>query len=105
MRKHILLWGGAVAFAAVVVGCATAPTDLEVSRQAAAVLKDSFKAKGQAGLDRLDQDETQRLCTLYANKPLPKDVAQMIEKIKAEPALPIGKIKPADAAEKNEALP
>ncbi len=81
MRKYILLWGGAVAFAAVVVGCATAPTDLEVSRQAAAVLKSSFKANGQAGMDRLDQDETQRLCTLYANKPLPKDVAEMIEKL------------------------
>lgn len=81
MRKHILLWGGAAAFVAALVGCATAPTDLEVSRRAAAVLKDSFNAKGQAGLDRLDQDETQRLCTLYANKPLPKDVAEMIEKL------------------------
>jgi len=81
MRKNILLWGCAVAFAAAVVGCATAPTDVEVSRRAAAVLKDSFKANGQAGLDRLDQDETQRLCTLYANKPLPKDVAEMIEKL------------------------
>jgi sulfur-oxidizing protein SoxX len=81
MRKHILLWECAAAFAAVVVGCATAPTDLEVSRQAAAVLKDSFIAKGQAGLDRLDQDETQRLCTQYANKALPKDVAEMIEKL------------------------
>ncbi len=81
MRNNILLWACAVAFAAAVVGCATAPTDLEVSRRAAAVLKDSFKANGQAGLDRLDQDETQRLCTLYANKPLPKDVAEMIEKL------------------------
>ena len=81
MRKNILLWAYAVAFAAAVVGCATAPTDVEVSRRAAAVLKDSFKANGQAGLDRLDQDETQRLCTLYANKPLPKDVAEMIEKL------------------------
>ncbi len=52
-----------------------------LSSRAAAVLKASFKANGQAGLDRLDQDETQRLCTLYANKPLPKDVAEMIEKL------------------------
>ena len=81
MRRHMMFWGVAVAFAAVVLGCATAPTDLEVSRQAAAVLKSSFKANGQAGLDRLDQDETQRLCTLYANKPLPKDVTDMIEKM------------------------
>jgi len=81
MRKHFLLWGCAGLFAASVVGCATAQSDVDVSRQAAAVLKGSFKANGQAGLDRLDQDETQRLCTQYANKPLPKDVAEMIEKL------------------------
>ena len=81
MRKQIWTWGCAAAFAIAVVGCATAPSDVEVSRQAAAVLKSSFKANGQAGLDRLDQDETQRLCTQYANKPLPKDVAEMIEKL------------------------
>ena len=81
MRKQIWIWWCAVALASAVVGCATAPSDVEVSRQAAAVLKSSFKANGQAGLDRLDQDETQRLCTQYANKPLPKDVADMIEKL------------------------
>ena len=81
MRRQIWTWGCAAAFAIAVVGCATAPSDVEVSRQAAAVLKSSFKANGQAGLDRLDQDETQRLCTQYANKPLPKDVAEMIEKL------------------------
>ena len=81
MRKHFLLWGCAGLFAASVVGCATAQSDVDVSRQAAAVLKGSFKANGQAGLDRLDQDETQRLCTQYANKSLPKDVAEMIEKL------------------------
>jgi len=81
MRNQICMWGCAAALASAVVGCATAPSDVEVSRQAAAVLKSSFKANGQAGMDRLDQDETQRLCTQYANKPLPKDVAEMIEKL------------------------
>ena len=75
MRKQFWMWGCAAALATAVVGCATAPSDVDVSRQAAAVLKSSFKANGQAGLDRLDQDDTQRLCTQYANKPLPKDVA------------------------------
>ena len=74
-------WIGAAVLAAVLVACATAPSDVEVSRQAADVLKASFKANGQAGVDRLEQDDTQRLCTLYANKPLPKDVAEMIEKL------------------------
>ena len=83
MRIHLLLWASAAAFAAAVVGCAStpAPNDVDVSRQAAAVLASSFRANGQAGLDRLDQDETQRLCTQYANKPLPRDVAEMIEKL------------------------
>jgi sulfur-oxidizing protein SoxX len=81
MGKQIWIWSCAAALATAVVGCATAPSDTEVSRQAAAVLKSSFKANGQAGLDRLDQDDTQRLCTQYANKPLPKDVAEMIEKM------------------------
>ncbi len=63
------MWVVAGGMAALLVGCAMAPNDAEVSKRASAVLKDSFKANGQAGLDRLDQDDTQRLCTLYANKP------------------------------------
>ena len=75
------MWIAAAVVSAVMIGCATAPNDVETSRRAAQVLKESFKANGQAGLDRLDQDDTQRLCTLYAGKPLPKDVAEMIEKM------------------------
>lgn len=80
-KSWIVAWLAAGIATSVMIGCATTPTDVEVSRQAAAVLKDSFKANGQAGMDRLDQDETQRLCTQYANKALPKDVAEMIEKL------------------------
>ena len=61
------------------IGCATAPGDAEVSARAAQVLKSSFSERGQAKLDRLDQDDTQRLCTEYAGKPLPQTVAQKIE--------------------------
>ena len=42
-------------------------------------MKASFKPRGQAGLDRLDQDETQRLCSAYAPKAPPKDIAEKIE--------------------------
>ena len=70
----------AIGLAGVVVGCVTTPSDAETSARAAAVLKASFKPHGQAGLDRLDQDETQKLCSEYAGKPLPKDVAAGIEK-------------------------
>ena len=40
-------------------GCASPPSDAEISARATAVLKASFAARGQAGLDRLDQDDEQ----------------------------------------------
>ena len=65
--------------AATIVGCATAPGDAETSARATAMLKSSFKEKGQAKLDRLDQDETQKTCSAYVGKAPPKDVAARIE--------------------------
>ena len=65
--------------AAVMFGCASAPPEHDVSDRAAAMLKSSFKARGQATLDRLDQDETQRLCSQYAHAPLPPSVAEKIQ--------------------------
>jgi sulfur-oxidizing protein SoxX len=46
--------------------------------QADIVMKASFKERGQAKLDRLEQDETQRLCSQYPDK-RPKEVAKKIE--------------------------
>ena len=60
-------------------GCVTAPADDAVAARAAASLKSSFAARGQAGLQRLDQDETQKLCSEYANRPLPASVAEKIQ--------------------------
>jgi sulfur-oxidizing protein SoxX len=82
MNKVIVAWIIAGAGAALVLGCATntAPSDAETRAKATAMLKASFTARGQAGLDRLDQDETQKLCTEYAGKPLPKEIAEKIEK-------------------------
>ena len=59
--------------------CATAPSDEEISSKATAMLKASFKPAGQAGLDRLDQDETQRTCSAAAGKAPARDVASKIE--------------------------
>jgi sulfur-oxidizing protein SoxX len=67
-------------FGAILVGCATAPSDERISAEASAMLKASFKARGQAGLDRLDQDDTQRLCSQAAGKTPSKDVSERIEK-------------------------
>jgi sulfur-oxidizing protein SoxX len=68
-----------VAALLLIVGCASAPSDEAVRAKAAEAMKASFKARGQAALDRLDQDETQRLCSAYSGKALPKDVASRIE--------------------------
>jgi L-cysteine S-thiosulfotransferase len=70
----------AALFAAILVGCATAPSDDRIAAEASAMIKASFKARGQAGLDRLDQDDTQRLCSQAAGRTPPKDVAERIEK-------------------------
>jgi sulfur-oxidizing protein SoxX len=70
----------AALFAVILVGCATAPSDERISAETNAMIKASFKARGQAGLDRLDQDDTQRLCSQAAGKAPPKDVADRIEK-------------------------
>ncbi len=60
-------------------GCATTVDDGEIAAKAVAMLKASFKPAGQAGLDRLEQDETQRACSAAAAKAPAKDVAAKIE--------------------------
>jgi L-cysteine S-thiosulfotransferase len=56
------------AAAAVIAGCATL-SDTEVSQRAVEVMKTSFKERGQAKLDRLDQDEVQALCSRSPSDP------------------------------------
>lgn len=73
----------ATAAAAVLItllGCATGPSDDEINAKAAAVLRASFKEQGQAKLDRLTQDDTQKTCSQYSGQALPKDAAARIEK-------------------------
>jgi len=72
----------AAAMLALTIGaCMTAPSDEEIASKATVMLKSSFKASGQAGLDRLDQDATQRTCSEFGGKAPPKDVAEKIEKL------------------------
>ncbi len=70
----------AIGASAVVFGCATAPSDAEVSARAVASMRASFNEKGQAKLDRLNQDDTQKTCSELHGKAAPKDVAARIEK-------------------------
>ncbi len=82
MSRHspFLAVAAALALPALLHGCATAPTDAEITAKAAATLKASFKEQGQAKLDRLDQDDTQKACSIPAGKTVPKEVAERIEK-------------------------
>jgi len=63
----------------IAVGCASMTKDA-THEQAVAMMKASFKERGQAKLDRLSQDDTQRACSEHhAGNPIPKDVAARIE--------------------------
>jgi sulfur-oxidizing protein SoxX len=81
MKKNKLVLTIGIALA--IAGCAVttaekspAISDAEVSK----VLHESFTAKGQATMDRLDQDEVQRACSEAQGKPLPAEVARNLEK-------------------------
>ena len=65
--------------AAVLSGCAGMSDD-ETAQKAVAVMKASFSERGQAKLDRLDQDEAQKLCSIPPAAVLPKEVSDRIEK-------------------------
>lgn len=71
------------AVAAALAGCA-ALTDsdgrAENRAKAVAMMKASFKERGQAKLDRFDQDEVQKACSLLDGKTLDKDTAARLEK-------------------------
>jgi len=68
------------ATALLAAGCATTPSDDEYYAKAVALMKAGFKERGQAKIDRIDQDNLQRLCSSYGANPVPKDVAAQIEK-------------------------
>jgi L-cysteine S-thiosulfotransferase len=65
--------------ATVAAGCSSI-NDQETAQKALDVMKASFEARGQAGLERLNQDEAQKLCSIPPAAALPKDVAERIEK-------------------------
>src|SRR5260370_38357788 len=62
-----------------VAGCATRPSDSEAERALAEMIKASFKARGQATIDRLSQDDAQALCSKHAGE-WPKDVSDGLGK-------------------------
>ena len=73
----------AAAALVVLAGCAgSSPSgsDPAIRAKALEVMKASFKERGIAKLDRLNQDETQAVCSEYAASSPPKAIAEKIEK-------------------------
>ncbi|HYD81630.1 MAG TPA: sulfur oxidation c-type cytochrome SoxX [Paucimonas sp.] len=81
MKRKIILGLLAGAGAAGLIGCAATATtsETDAARRAAQVLRASFASKGMASLDRLDQDDVQRLCTEYAEQAVPPAIAERIQ--------------------------
>lgn len=67
--------------ALVLASCSSSPSGADYDKIAKQVEQSSFQAKGQAGLDRLQQDDANRLCSAadVAGTPLDEKTAQMIE--------------------------
>jgi len=66
-----------LAGAAVLAGCATAPSPQALDQLTQATLKASFREQGIAKLDRLTQDDAQQACS--GEKPPADEVARRIE--------------------------
>jgi sulfur-oxidizing protein SoxX len=79
MKTRIHVLTAVAVFGAAAAGCASM-SDEEASQRALQVMKASFNEKGQARLDRLNQDEAQKLCSVPPATVLPKETAQRIEK-------------------------
>ncbi len=69
---------GAIALA--LAGCASTMTTPVTTEQAMAALKASFQERGQAKLDRLDQDDVQKLCSYGPGSPPPKEALEALQK-------------------------
>ncbi len=85
MDKNKRAWAAIAVAGLVTAGCAAlmggGDSGEDHAAKAIEVMKASFKPHGQAGLDRIDQDPTQRLCTQYhAGVPMPPEVAQRIQR-------------------------
>lgn len=68
----------------VLAACAGMSAREDGSAPAVALMKKDFKSRGQATVDRLDQDELAAQCSRYATDSMPKDVQERIEKQQLE---------------------
>ena len=80
MKNKTILAATLLALAAGCAHLAASDNGAVYGEKALATMKASFKENGQAKLDRLNQDDMQRMCSEYAEKPMPKEVAQKLER-------------------------
>ena len=73
LKTLAILAGGS----ALLASCATGPGGAH--KDAVAMMKRDFHARGIAGMDRLNQDELQAACNKHENNP-PKEVAERLQK-------------------------
>ena len=76
MKTRFALSAAAVGAALLVAGCATGPSEVELDRQAQALMKASFRDQGIAKVDRLNQDLGQSACSTDAE--ISDEVAERI---------------------------
>ncbi len=81
MKKVINLLIPVLAF--FLAGCAVLPSDAELDKLTADIIKSSFREQGQARMDRLVQDDANRECSAadVAGKPIDEAVAKAIEAV------------------------
>jgi L-cysteine S-thiosulfotransferase len=73
-----------IAVAGILAGCVAAPGGEGLDARVLEVMNSGFRDRGQAKLDRLQQDETQKLCSVQAPAAIPKELVQRIEKANLE---------------------
>jgi sulfur-oxidizing protein SoxX len=69
-----------IALTGALADCATTLSDADATRMAAEMMRSSFAERGQARLDRLNQDQPQAACSVEAGKKPPVEQLQQMEK-------------------------
>jgi L-cysteine S-thiosulfotransferase len=78
MQKTVVQYLGLSAAALVIAGCATLGGP-NLDALADSMMKGSFRAQGIAGIERLNQDEANRECSLIGTEQLPEAKSKAIE--------------------------
>jgi sulfur-oxidizing protein SoxX len=81
MKKQHKITLSLLAAAAIIAGCATAPSSADLDKMTSDIVKSSFRDEGIVKVSVLDTDETNKACSAadVAGKPLDEKTAKAIE--------------------------